>query len=474
MPTQTLHSPGLIVLTAATQEVIDALRAAGGRPYLVGGCVRDALRHPGQAPKDIDIEVFGLDMDQVAGALAPHGHVDTVGQAFSVLKLRLRGEDFDVAVPRREVKTGPGHTGFAVVADPDATLAQATARRDFTINALLFDPVTQDVIDCWGGLEDLRAGILRHTSAAFDQDPLRVLRAVGFAARFGLTLAGETAALCRSLAGSFGELSQERVWGEWYKVVTKGTHLSGALNMLAATGWEAHFPELGALHGVAQDPTWHPEGDVFTHVSLAADKAAELADAAGLTGDDRAVVVLAALTHDFGKATHTEHTTDADGRVRITSAGHAEAGAAPAKAFLRRIGAPAHLISRVVPLVEQHMSVHATVSKRAVRRLARRLVPATMLEWALVVEADKGGRGPGAVDGGTAEWLSIAAALGTQSAPATRVLTGAHLIAAGLRPGATFKPILAAALEAQDEGVFDSEAGGVAWLTEHLAQGTPA
>lgn len=469
MATQFHPAANLIALTPATRAVINAIVDAGGRPYLVGGSVRDAIRHPGTAPKDIDIEVFDIGIDKIAPALRGLGRVDdNVGESFSVLKLTIGTEDFDVSVPRREVKTGPGYNGFTAVPDPDATFEQASARRDYTLNALMFDPIAEVVIDCWGGLDDLSAGILRHTSDTFGQDPLRVLRAVGFAGRFGFTLAPQTVTVCRQISGTFDELFIERIWTEWSKIARQGRYISNALNVLDATAWIEHFPQLAALRGVPQDPTWHPEGDVFTHSGLAADKAAELADAAGLSKEDREVIVLAALMHDFGKVTHTRHVPTGDGPDRITSAGHAAAGVTPVRAFLESIGAPQHLAGRIAPLVREHMAATgAAPTKPAVRRLARRLAPATIAEWAMIVEADKGGRGAGSRDGGTAAWVAVAENLGAVSSPVPSLLNGRHLIAAGLRPGPHFGPILAAALEAQDDGVFTDEAGAITWFHQY-------
>jgi tRNA nucleotidyltransferase (CCA-adding enzyme) len=466
------HFPGLIDLTPATGRVLDAITAAGGSPYLVGGCVRDAILDPGRVPKDVDIEVFGLDIDKLKSALGRVGHFDEVGVSFSVLTIRVDGESFDVSLPRRDSKTGTGHRGFEVVADPDCSVVDASSRRHFTVNALMFDPATEQVTDCWGGLDDLAAGVLRHPTEAFLDDPLRVLRAVRFASRFGFALHSDTAALCRSITASFAELPTSRVWGEWRRIAAEGTHLTAALEALRQTGWEQHFPQLAALHGVAQDPTWHPEGDVHAHSGLAGDRAAQLADAAGLTGDDRAVIVLAALTHDFGKVTHTQETPLPDGSIKITSRGHDEAGVAPAKAFLASIHATRDVRDRVLPLVREHMCASSAenVSKPGVRRLARRLQPATMGEWALVTAADKGGRGAGSVEPGTERWMRLAEDLGTLQTPSSSILRGEHLIAAGLKPGPTFSPIMAASIAAQDDGEFDDAAGAIRWLTAHLGR----
>jgi tRNA nucleotidyltransferase (CCA-adding enzyme) len=444
-----------------TERVLAAIRRAGGRPMLVGGWVRDALM--GTPSKDIDIEVYGVDgPDILAAALSDVGKVTEAGKSFGVLKVRSGATEIDVSLPRRESKTGAGHRGFAVIPDSDLGFAEASARRDFTINALMADPETGEVIDHHGGLADLEAGVLRHTSAAFSEDPLRVLRAVQFAGRFGFTLAPETAAVCRLLYGTYGELATERVWGEMEKLGTRGTNLRAALTALADTRWEAHFPQIAALHGIAQDPGWHPEGDVHIHSGLAATQAARLADEAGLTGTDRFVIVFAALLHDAGKVTHTQR----DGG-RITSRGHAAAGVQPATAFLRSIGCPEAVTARIVPLIREHMACTGRPTKPAVRRLVRRLAPVPLTELALVCAADRKGRGDPDAPSMADAWLETGRDLKVTERPAKGLLTGDHLIAAGMTPGPVFKTILTAALAAQDAGEFDDETGALRWLAAH-------
>ena len=454
------------------ERVLAAIRGAGGRPMLVGGYVRDAIMNAAAPSKDIDVEVYGIGLVAMAQALERAGlHVDEVGKSFGVLKVfgpGLGAGGMDVSVPRREVKNGTGHRGFDIwLTEPGTepvTFREASGRRDFTVNSIMADPETGEIIDCWGGVADLEAGILRHTTAAFSEDPLRVLRAVQLAARFGFRLAPETAALCRSLAGSYAELPVERVWCEAEKIGTRGTDITAALMVLADSGWERHFPQVAALHAVPQDAEWHPEGNVHVHSGLAADQAARLADEAGLTGTDRFVVVMAALAHDFGKVTHTQWSGG-----RIISRGHAGAGAAPAGAFLREAGCPEGIIARILPLVREHMCCTGRPTRPAVRRLARRLVPATLAELAIVCGADQAGRGNPAAANPAAAWLEMGRGLSVQERPAKGLLTGDHLIAAGMIPGPAFKPILAAGLEAQDAGEFDDEAGAVAWMTGRLA-----
>ena len=460
--------PHLVALTPATHGVLELIRSIGGRPMVVGGSVRDAVLRPGARPKDIDIEVYDVaDINHLVLSLGALGRVDEVGKSFGVLKMTLRdGTDLDISLPRRDSKTGTGHRGFTIEVSADITEAEATGRRDFTVNALMWDPFTLEVVDYWGGLADLDAGVLRHCTDAFADDPLRVLRGIQFAARFGFTMATATIELSRSLTGEFDQLAADRVWGEWKKMLAKGTHFPRALSLLEATGWLAHFPELAATRGVEQDEHWHPEGDVFTHLGLAAAEAAAAADRTGLAEDDRVVVVAAALLHDLGKATHTVHETDG----RITSHGHAEAGVEPARAMLRSLGAPLDVMNRVSPLVAEHMcatTVIGSVSRAAVRRLARRLSPATVAEWSLVCGADQAGRGTGAKENNTLPWLAVAETLGVERAPEPLLVKGHHLMALGHKPSPAFKGVMEKALEAQDNDEFSDEAGALEWL-HHL------
>jgi len=463
-------APNLVPLTAAARQVLDACRATG-RPVIVGGSVRDALlaAHAGRVvhPKDVDIEVYGADVADLTAALGRVGTVNEVGVSFGVLTVRCGDEDFDVSLPRVDSKVGDGHRGFDVRVDHGLDEVDAFGRRDFTVNAMGWDPTTGELIDPYAGLADLEAGVLRHTTDAFDEDPLRVLRAVQFAGRFGFELAPETTEKCRALADAFAELPSDRVWGEWSKIATKARWPSRSLQALHDTGWEQHFPELAAVRDVPQSPKWHPEGPVHVHLGLAADAAAEAAEARGLDEEQRTIAVLGSMLHDLGKATHTQHEEDG----RISSHGHAEAGEAPVRSFLKRVGAPERFAAMIAPIVREHMCVAGIEqpSVPAVRRLARRLAGPgghgpTLTQWAAVVAADHAARGPASHSSPADAWLKLASDLHEVDRPRPGLLTGAHLIAAGMRPGPEFKPVLAAALEAQDNGEFDDEAGAAAWF----------
>jgi tRNA nucleotidyltransferase (CCA-adding enzyme) len=454
------------------RAMLEAVRRHG-RPRIVGGGVRDWLL--GLAPKDLDVEVGGIDFETLHRDLEPFGATDIVGRSFGVIKVRSRatGEEYDFSLPRRESKTGAGHRGFAVAPDPGLDDAAAAARRDFTINAIAVDPFTGALIDPHGGQTDLSARVLRHTSAAFAEDPLRVLRGFQLAARFDLTLAPATAALCRYIAGSYAELPLERVWGEWEKWAVKAMRPSRGLQVLAETGWLAHFPELAALRGTPQDPEWHPEGDVFTHTgycldALAASPAWREADA-----PRRERLMFAVLAHDFGKPATTA-LADKKGRQRWVSPGHEAAGGEPAVRFLRRLGAPLRLDEPVRTLVVNHLahfSGQEELSATAVRRLARRLEPATIEELATVMRADADGRPPlktPEVHRRIDALVAKARALELEKLAPRPILLGRHLIKLGLKPGPAMKGILDAAFEAQLDGAFGDEDGALAWARRRL------
>lgn len=439
------------------------------RAFLVGGCVRDGVL--GHSVKDFDLEVFGVSYASLAKALSRRGRVDLVGRSFGVVKLTTgSGLAYDFAIPRRDRKVALGHKGFEVEFDESITPQEAASRRDFTINALMFDPRRGELLDFFGGLADLNAGVLRHTSLAFVEDPLRVLRGMQFASRFNLRAAPETVALCRSIKAGFGELAVERVGEEWLKWAAKSTVPSVGLRFLADTEWLEHFPEIAALRGTPQDPEWHPEGDVFTHTAHCCDALVKLPEWQAADEHSRIAWMLAVLAHDFGKPSAT-HEALRDGRMRIVSPGHEQDGVEPALKFLERIHAPHAIRDRVPPLVANHLAHMQQVTDRGVRRLAKRLEPETILGLCVVVTADHSGRPPKppCVPEGAKALLAKAEELRLQISAPKPILQGRHLIAAGMKPGKEFKAILDAAFEAQLEGQFGDLEGAEAWLSGQLA-----
>ena len=438
------------------------------RAYLVGGCVRDSLL--GIVHKDFDLEVYGVDYESLAKSLSARGRVDLVGKSFGVIKFTSQGGgQWDFSLPRRDSKMGAGHKGFQIGFDPGITLPEAASRRDFTVNALMFDPRTGEYLDFFGGREDLDRRILRHTSPAFAEDPLRVLRGMQFAARFDLTAAPDTLALCRSIASTFSELAVERVGMEWGKWAMASRRPSAGLQFLKAAGWLQHFPEIAALDGTPQDPEWHPEGDVFTHTCHCCDALVELPEWQRADATTRTVVMYAVLAHDFAKP-QTTHEAEREGRMRIVSPGHEEQGGPLAEAFLMRINAPNEIKERVVPLVTHHLAHLQMTSARSVRRLANALKPATIEELCVVMTADHFGRPPKprVLHEGITGLRVKAEELRLQDAAPKPLLLGRHLIEHGMKPGVEFGKLLNEAFEAQLEGNFTDLDGALKWLGERI------
>src|SRR5437773_2891200 len=257
-----LRSAVNLPIPSGLRRLLDALCAAQGRPFIVGGAVRDALL--ALPVKDFDVEVFGLSTGSLKAALMPLGSVNAVGEAFTVFKLGgLEGVEgaVDVSLPRRDSKVGPGHRGIAVQGDPGLAPEEAARRRDFTINAMLFDPCSAEILDFFGGRRDLGARVLRAVDPSrFGEDPLRALRAVQLASRYELSVEPETARLCASMP--LAELPADRVFGEIEKLLLKSSRPSLGLRLLREWGLLAQVaPELIPLADTPQDPKWHPEGD---------------------------------------------------------------------------------------------------------------------------------------------------------------------------------------------------------------------
>src|SRR6266404_187148 len=431
-----------------------AVRREGGRALLVGGCVRDELM--GQQPKDWDVEIYGIEPQRLRELLDAFGPVNVVGEAFTVYKL---GSHLDVSLPRRERKTGRGHRAFFIEGDPEMAIKEAVARRDFTINAILQDPLTGEIIDLFQGRGDLQKGILRAVSSnTFSDDSLRVLRAAQFAARFEFRVEPETVSLCRAI--DLSDLPSERIWGELEKLLLRAQRPSIGFGWLHALGvLDQLFPEIKALIDVPQDPEWHPEGDVFVHTRLVLDRARELID--DLPYPKQVTVMLAALAHDFGKPATTEFI---DGRLR--SRGHEEAGVKPTLSFLDKLNI--HTLdgydvrAQVLALVRDHLKPGEYFKKRAevgdgaFRRLARKCELDLLYR---VAKADSLGRNADWVPraqwyGSEAqEWfIQRAKELEVEQQPPAPILLGRHLLDMGLPPGPTVGEITKAVYEMQLDG----------------------
>ena len=438
--------PGL--LEAIVRDIADA----GGRALIIGGFVRDHFI--GTPSKDIDIEVFNLPLEALKTILNRHGEVQEVGRAFGILQ--VKGLPIDFSLPRRDSKVGAGHTGFDVELDPYMDHTEAARRRDLTINCLGWDPLTEELLDPFGGLEDIRAGDLRAIDdEMFMEDPLRTLRVAQFASRFQMHPVPSLVVLCQK--ADLSELSEERIFEEFRKLLLKGIEPSRGLNFLKKSRLLQFFPELDALYGCEQDPEWHPEGDVWPHTCMVVDQAVNFRNDV----EDPEALMFGALRHDMGKPSTTEFS---DGHIR--SHGHDSAGVPLAQEFLGRMRAPKALVKKVSFLVANHLSPAQLVNNehttaKAYRKLARKADEAgtnlKLLER--LNRADRLGthsekaRTFGFPEGET--FLERARELQVEVKVPPPVVMGRHLIMRGMNPGKEFGPILARCRDIQDEFGWD-------------------
>lgn len=356
------------------------MTTAPGRVYLVGGAVRDRLL--GLPAGDRDHVVVG----STQAAMEAAGF-RAVGRDFPVFLHPDSGEEY--ALARTERKSGRGYRGFVVDADPSVTLEQDLGRRDFTINAIAESLDDGSLVDPCGGVADIQARVLRHIGPAFAEDPLRVLRAARFMARFsplGFRLAPETLALMRQVVAS-GELEHlvpERVWQELRRALASPAPSAFLATLRACGALAVVLPEVDALYGVPQRAEFHPEVDTGIHVELVCDMAAHLAPQDDLIG-------FAALTHDLGKALTPAH-------VLPRHLGHEGAGLAPLRAVCERLRVPGEHRLLAEAACREHLNVHRFDELRAdtVNTLISRCDgwrnPARIRQMARVCEADKRGR----------------------------------------------------------------------------------
>jgi len=441
----TIMEPVPAPLERAT-AIAGAVREHGGRALIVGGWVRDRLM--GRESKDVDLEVYGVEAARLRQLLEAFGRVESVGESFQVYKLG----DIDVSLPRRESKSGRGHRGFEIAGDPAMSVEDAARRRDFTVNAIAWDPLTGEFLDPFDGRADLERRVLRVVDPVrFADDSLRVLRAVQFAARLDFTLDPGTRELCRAMP--LDDLPAERIWGEVEKLLfaprpSIGFSLAMDLGITATL-----FPEMHALAGCPQEPEWHPEGDVWVHTLQVVDQARDRLD--NLGRPQQIAVMLGAVCHDFGKPATT---AVLDGRIR--SLDHEEQGVAPTESFLTRLNVWSmdgyDVRQQVIGLVAQHLKpgawykVRDVVGDGAFRRLAHK-VDLELL--ARVAKADCLGRSPGQFDCTAMDWfLGRARSLGVEHRGPDPILLGRHVLALGARPGPRVGEILKAVYEQQMDG----------------------
>lgn len=314
----------------------------GGTAFYVGGYVRDQLL--GIENKDIDIEVHGIECEKLEEILDQIGQRMEFGKSFGVYN--LKGYDIDIALPRKEVLIGNKHTDFKIDVDPFIGTKKAAERRDFTINALMKNVLTGEIVDHYHGLEDLKNHLIRHINPEkFVEDPLRVLRGAQFASRFEFTIAQDTIELCKTI--DLTSLSKERVFGEMNKALLKANKPSIFFEQLKLmNGLDDWFSQLKNLIGVKQNPRYHAEGDVYTHTLMVIDEAAKHRNQVSYPLG----FMISAVVHDFGKAITTE---EIDGVIH--SYQHEIKGLPLVQEFIEKLSTDSYLLKYCLNMTKNHM-----------------------------------------------------------------------------------------------------------------------
>lgn len=412
------------------KRIAEAVSEKGGCAYFVGGYVRDLIRDdPG---KDIDIEIHGIAPDVLKEILASLGQRLEIGESFGIFG--LKGYSLDIAMPRTETNRGKGHRDFDVFVEPHIGTLKAAKRRDFTVNAMMQNVLTGEIIDHFDGIKDLKNGIIRHIDPeTFIEDPLRVLRGAQFAARFNFEIAPETVELCRTM--DISTLARERIMGELEKALLKAENPSLFFeHMRRMDQLSVWFPELEALIGVEQNPKHHSEGDVWVHTMMVLDEAAKIKHYAS----DKVGFMLSAITHDFGKAICTEII-----KGEIHSYEHETKGLPIIKAFMERLTNEHKLIKYVLNLSEHHMKPNTLAAAGASIKSTNKMFDKSVDPPALLCLAIADGLGKTApreyisYDEFFRERLKI-----YREYMSRPYVTGQDLIDAGIKPSKSFSDYL--------------------------------
>lgn len=412
------------------RETAQLVSHYGGRAYFVGGYVRDLFM--GRKNKDIDIEIHGISEADIGKILMSLGKVMEIGKSFGIYG--LKGYNLDIALPRRERATGKGHRDFDVEVNSHLGTLNAAMRRDFTINALMQDILTGEIIDHFGGRSDLEKGIIRHVNnKSFSEDPLRVLRAAQFAARFSFAVSEDTIKLCRNI--DLTALPKERILSELSKALLKSDRPSVFFEVLRSMDkLDDYFPELKELIGIEQNPVHHAEGDAWTHTMMVLDEAASLKDKT----QNPLWFMLSALCHDFGKAVTTQ---SIDGVIHAY--GHETAGLPIAERFIKRLTNETALIRYVLSLCEYHMKPRVLYKNNSSVKSTNKMFDSVADTAGLIyiAEADNRGKLPRETDEAGLSFLLEREQIYLKTMEKPHV-TGKDLIDAGLVPDEVFKDIL--------------------------------
>lgn len=445
-------------------EIAKAIQKEKGKALLVGGCVRDMIL--GKISKDFDIEVYKSEALKLEKIVKQFGKVSDIGKAFGILKMSFgQNIDIDISLPRTDSKIGVGHRGFEIKTDPDMSIEEAARRRDFTINSMAADPLTGKLYDPFNGVNDLKNKCLKVTDKErFKDDPLRVMRALQFIGRFDLKIEPKTVKIIQEMIPKLNELPKERIFEEWKKLLLKSRKPSLGLNKAMKLGvLDQIHPEFPPLKNTKQEQEWHPEGDVWKHTLMSVDAASKIVRLRNLDAKKSLTIILSTLCHDLGKISTTEKK---DGRY--ISHKHEQAGAKPTKKFLSSIGVDNLIRNKVIKLITNHLSptmLHQgkeKITDKAIRRLAKRIYPATIYELVLLAEADHLGRGPFTESKKTDQlimkifhagpWLlKRARELDVEESRPPDLIQGRDLINIGYKPGVNFGKMIKLANQLRDD-----------------------
>lgn len=412
-------------------KIAHLVNEQGGTAYFVGGFVRDKLL--GIENKDIDIEVHSITPENLEKILDSVGDRIEIGKSFGVYS--LCGTNIDIAIPRRETLIGKGHRDFKIDVDPFIGTEKAAMRRDFTVNAIMQNILTGEIVDHFGGEKDLNAGILRHVNDnSFGEDPLRVLRGAQFAARFNFEIASETVSLCKKI--DLKTLSCERVFDELKKALLKAEKPSLFFENLRIMGQLSYwFDEAEQLIGVPQHSRYHMEGDVWTHTMMVLDEAAKRRE----TAEKPLYFMLSALVHDFGKIKSTKFI-----KGDYHAYGHEKEGLLAVKQFLGRITNENSLTAYVLNMTELHMKPRVLAADNSSVKATNKMFfsaksPRDLIQLALCDALGKLPQKP--CD--EAQTFLIKRLQIFEEYMSRPYVNGQDLIDAGINPGKNFSDILA-------------------------------
>ena len=416
-------------------KIAGEIRDAGGRAYLVGGWVRDAML--GGNCRDYDVEVYDMEQDALVAILSNYGRCNLIGKAFGVIHLAMKGLSLDFSFPRTESKVGYGHRGFVVKTDAKLTFKEAALRRDFTINAMGMELPELTLCDPYNGVEDLKAGLLRHVGPAFAEDSLRILRGVQFASRFKLHLAPETVEMCRTL--SLDDLSIERLFEEFKKWLLKPGKPSLGLKAFLDIKLDEYFPEIKPLAG-----NWDHLGELLDNLSCVQT----------FTDGERMVVMFAALLSGNATDGHCDEDSVLKFLARITNEmklvkgvplllryaftlkpeGDLDAVILPSDTEIRRLSVTLNGLRQLVPFIACNPLVDENKRKSFAEALVAR-----------------------------AEQLAV-----YEKAPVA-YLTGKMLMDLGVKPGKQMGELIKQSFELQLDGEIADEAAAKCWAQQQLS-----